>query len=107
MLFRTATSADVNSDYPTLWLPYVPPSSGVGVTWQLRSVQVFPAGGEHGDRRLLLGRRLPAAALSGSLSVDERPAAVPQPLPAGEAQVSVNHITQSSPRPGTEPLSEA
>lgn len=91
---------------PTLLFPYAPPPplSGVGVTRQLRSVQVFPAGGEHGDRRLLLGRRLPAAALPGSLSVDERPSAVPQPLPAGEAQVPVNHITQSSPRPGTEPI---
>lgn len=65
-----------------LFPPLLP---GLSVTWQLRSVQVFPAGGEHGDRRLLLGRRLPAAALPGSLSLDEGPAAVPQPLPAGEA----------------------
>lgn len=71
---------------------------GVGVTCQLHSVQVFPAGGEHGDRRLLLGRRLPAAAVPGSLPVDEGPAAVPQPLPAGEAQVPVNYVTQSTPR---------
>lgn len=73
------------------------PLLGVGVTRQLRSVQVFPAGGEHGDQRLLLGRCLHAAAVPGSLSVDERPAAVPQPLPAGEAQVSVNYVTQSAP----------
>ncbi|TMS09452.1 Metallophosphoesterase 1 [Larimichthys crocea] len=58
--------------------------------------KVFPAGGEHGDRRVLLGRRLPAAADPRSLYVDERPAAVPQPLPAGEAQVSVNYITQGA-----------
>lgn len=77
----------------------LPPRPGVGVPRQLLSVQVFPAGGEHGDRRVLLGRRLPAAAVHGSLYVDERPAAVPQPLPAGEAQVSVNYITQSAPRP--------
>lgn len=57
---------------------------------------MFPAGGEHGDRRVLLGRRLPAAADPRSLYVDERPAAVPQPLPAGEAQVSVNYITQGA-----------
>lgn len=58
---------------------------------------MFPAGGEHGDRRVLHGRRLPAAALPGPLPVDEGPAAVPQPLPAGQAQVSVNRITQSAP----------
>lgn len=58
---------------------------------------MFPAGGEHGDQRLLLGRRLPAAAVPRSLSVDERPAAVPQPLPAGETQVSVNYISHSPP----------
>lgn len=52
---------------------------------------MFPAGGEHGDRRVLLGRGLHAAALPGPLSVDERPAAVSQPVPAGEAQVHVNH----------------
>lgn len=94
-----------NPFIPCFSSPPPPPSSlsGVGVTRQLRSLQVFPAGGEHGDRRVLLGRRLPAAALPGSLSVDEGPAAVPQPLPAGEAQVSVNHITQDAPRPGTAP----
>lgn len=72
--------------------------AGISVTGQLRSVQVFPAGGEHGDRCVLLGRRLPAAAVPGPLPVDERPAAVLQPLPAGEAQVSVNYVTQSAPR---------
>lgn len=46
---------------------------------------MFPARGEHSDQRLLLGRRLHDAAVSGSLSVDERPHAVPEPLPAGEA----------------------
>lgn len=67
---------------------------------------MLPAGGEHGDRRVLLGRRLPAAAVPGPLPVDEGPAAVPQPLPAGEAQVPVNYVTQMAPRPGrTEPLS--
>lgn len=60
---------------------------------------MFPAGGEHGDRGVLLGRRLHAAAVSGSLYVDERSAAVPQPLPAGQAQVPVNYITQSAPLP--------
>jgi len=73
------------------------PPPGLGVPRQLRPVQVLPAGGEHGDRRLLLGRRRHAAAVPGSLSVDERPAAVSQPLPAGEAQVSVNYDTQSAP----------
>ncbi|MEQ2227201.1 hypothetical protein ILYODFUR_035346 [Ilyodon furcidens] len=57
---------------------------------------MFPAGGEHGDRSLLLGRSLPAAAPPGSLSVDEEAAAA-QPLPAGQAQVSVNYVTQSAP----------
>ncbi|XP_028988255.1 metallophosphoesterase 1 isoform X1 [Betta splendens] len=70
---------------------------GVGVAQQLRSVQVLPAGGEHGDRRVLLGRRLPAAAGSGPLPVDEGPAAVPQPLPAGEAQVPVSRGAQRAP----------
>lgn len=73
--------------------PPLPP--GVGVTQQLHSVQVFPAGGEHSDRRVLYGWRLPAAALPGPLPVDEGPGAVPQP--AGQAQVSVNHITHNTP----------
>lgn len=81
------------------WLSCPLSLPGLGVPWQLRSVQVFSPGGEHSDQRLLLVRRLPAAALPGSLSVDEGPAAVPQPLPAGEAQVSVNHVTQRTPRP--------
>lgn len=73
-----------------------PPSPpGVGVTQQLHSVQVFPAGGEHGDRCVLHSRRLLAAAVRGPLPVDEGPATVPQP--AGQAQVSVNHITNNTP----------
>lgn len=92
--------ADVNGDHqppPPSLSPTPPP--GLSVPRQLRSVQVFPAGGEHSDRCLLPVRRLPAAALPGSLSVDEGPAAVPQPLSAGEAQVSVNAVTRSTPRP--------
>lgn len=83
-----------NSHYFSLLLLPLP---GDGVPRQLHAVQVFPAGGEHGDQRLLLGRRLPAAAVPRSLSVDERSAAVSQPLPAGQAQVPVNYITQSAP----------
>lgn len=54
---------------------------------------MLPAGGEHGDQCVLFGRSLSAAAVPGSLSVDERSAAVSQPLSAGEAQVSVNSWT--------------
>ncbi|MEQ2187359.1 hypothetical protein GOODEAATRI_003935, partial [Goodea atripinnis] len=71
-------------------------SPGVGVPQRLLPLQMFPAGGEHGDRSLLLGRSLPAAAPPGSLSVDEEAAAA-QPLPAGQAQVFVNYVTQSAP----------
>lgn len=65
--------------------------SGVGVGGQLRSVQVLPAWGEHGDQRLLPGRGVHDAAVPGSLSVDEGSPAVPQPGGVGEAQVSVNY----------------
>lgn len=78
-------------------LPHVslrPP--GVLLVQQFRSVQVFPAGGEHGHQRVLLCRRLFPLPVPGSLSVDEGPAAVPQPLPAGQAQVPVNYITQGA-----------
>lgn len=65
--------------------------SGVGVGGQLRSVQVLPAWGEHGDQRLLPGRGVHDAAVPGSLPVDEGSPAVPQPGGVGEAQVSVNY----------------
>lgn len=91
---------------PHLWThkihqcyPAAPPP-GVVLSGQLRSVQVFPPGGEHGHRRLLLGRRLPALLVPGSLSVDERPAAVFQPLPPGQAQVPVNYVSQLTQRRG-------
>lgn len=90
----------VNCDYNLKPALLTPPSvSGVGVARQLCSVQVFPARGEHGDQRVLLGRYLPAAAAPGSLPVGEGPAAVPQPLPAGEAQVTLTYLTESAPRP--------
>lgn len=65
--------------------------SGVGVGGQLRSVQVLPARGEHGDQRLLPGRGVHDAAVPGPLPVDEGSPAVPQPGGVGEAQVSVNY----------------
>lgn len=63
---------------------------------------MFPPGGEHGDRGVLLSRSRAAAAAPGALSVDEGAAAA-QPLPAGEAQVSVNYVTHSAPRLVTYP----
>lgn len=76
-----------HTDCPVL-LSRVP---GVGVGGRLRPVQVLPAGGEHGDQRVLPGRHLHDAAVPGSLPVDEGPPAVPQPGRVGEAQVPVNY----------------
>lgn len=76
-----------DTDCPVLLSP-VP---GVRVGGRLCPVQVLPAGGEHGDQRVLPGRRLHDAAVPGSLPVDEGPPAVPQPGLVGEAQVPVNY----------------
>lgn len=68
--------------------------TGVILSRQLRSVQVFPPRGEYGHRRVLFCWGLPALPAPGPLSVDEGPAPVSEPLLTGEAQVAVNYDTQ-------------
>lgn len=70
--------------------------TGVRVTKELHPFQVLPAPGEHGNQRLQLCGGLPAAPLSGPLSGHEGSL---QPLPAGEAQVYVKHITHNAQQP--------
>lgn len=95
VFWRLPVAPEIHGHSPLY--PAVSLLPGVGVLQQLQPVQVFPAGGEHGDRGVLLGRSLPAAAAPGPLSVGEGSDAA-QPLPAGEAQVSLNYVTQSAPR---------
>lgn len=57
---------------------------------------MFLTGGEHRHRRVHLNRRLSVAARLGALLVGEGPVPVPQPLPAGEAQVAVKTTLPST-----------